>query len=89
MGRIKGWGAGNTSAIVKPCLRDSQKRQRHRKLGQEESRLNGAHVTCVYLGAGRDEMSTFFLLSVHLHLHIFLLAAGNNEKSEMLLQNPN
>lgn len=88
-GRIKGRGAGNTSAIVTLCLRDSQKRQRHWKLGQEESRLNGARAMRVYLGAGGDEKCQHFSFECPSPFAYFLLAAGNKEKSEMLLQNPN
>lgn len=50
------------AAIVKVCLRDSQKRQTE-QTGPKESSLNGVCMVrgCVFRGQQGWEMSTFFL----------------------------
>lgn len=65
------------AAIVKVCLRDSQKRHQTRP---KESSLNGVCMMCVYLGGSKDERCQHFFFRVPISICIFFIPHKQQRK---------
>lgn len=67
------------AAIVKVCLRDSQKRQSH-QTGPKESSLNGVCMMCVYLGGSMDGRCQHFPFRVPISICIISIPHEQQRK---------
>lgn len=67
------------AAIVKVCLRDSQKRQTH-QTGPKESSLNGVCMMCVYLGGSKDGRCQHFSFSLPISICIISIPHEQQRK---------
>lgn len=79
MDRRKDGAHSNMAAIVKVCLRDSQKRQTN-QTGPKESSLNGVRVMCVYLGGSEDGRCQHFFFRVPISICIISIPHEQQRK---------
>lgn len=68
------------AAIVKVCLRDSQKRQSHQCRPKRELAEWCAHDVCVCSGGSKDETCQQFFFRVPISIYIFFIPHKQQRK---------